>query len=113
MDIPVVGPSNRFLVQQRDRRWPRVLSTLLAISAALLLALGLVGWPRLKSTSIRYDLIRLRAEVVELERQEHLLAVELETQRSPERLAVRAAELGLVPPPNAEPASSSVWTEAP
>ena len=25
--------------------------------------LGLVGWPRLKITSIHYDLIRLRAEV--------------------------------------------------
>ena len=113
MDVPVAGPSNRFLVQQRDRRWPRVLSALLAISGVLLLALGLVGWPRLKSTSIRYDLIRLRAEVLELERQQHRLVVELERQRSPERLAERASELGLVPPPNAEPATSLIRSEAP
>jgi hypothetical protein len=98
MHVPVAGPTNRFLIQQRDRRWPRVLSTLLLVSAVVLAALSLVGWPRLRSTAIRYDLIRLRGEVDELRRQEHRLATELEVERSPERLATRARALGLTPP---------------
>ena len=102
MELPVVGPSNRFLVQQRDRRWQQVLSILLIVSAVVLTVLGLVGWPRLRSTAIRYDLIRLRAEVVELERERHRLAAELEKERSPARLAERARDLGLVTPPPAE-----------
>ena len=24
MDFPVIGPSNRFLIPQRDRRWPLI-----------------------------------------------------------------------------------------
>jgi hypothetical protein len=97
MDFPVIGPSNRFLIPQRDRRWPQVLSALIAVSALVVLALALVGWPRLKSTSIHYELIRLRAEVEELERRERALRLELERERSPERLAARARALGLVP----------------
>ena len=97
MDFPVIGPSNRFLIPQRDRRWPQVLSALVAASAMVVLALALVGWPRLKSTSIHYELIRLRAEVEELERRERALRLELERERSPERLAERARALGLVP----------------
>ncbi len=97
MDFPGLGPSNRFLITQRDRRWPHVLSAILLASAMLVLALGLVGWPRLRSTTIHYDLIRLRAEVQDLERREQKLRLELEVERSPQRLAARAAELGMVP----------------
>lgn len=97
MNLPNVGPSNRFFIAQRDHRWPYVLTALLAVSAMVVLALGLVGWPRLKSTSIHYELIRLRAQVRELEQRERLLVLELETERSPQRLAHRASELGLVP----------------
>jgi len=96
--LPVASPSNRFLVPQRDRRWPHVLSIVLLMSAVVLVALFLVGWPRLQSTSIRYELIRLRAEVRELERRERELSLELELERNPGSLAERAIEAGLVPP---------------
>jgi len=97
MDLPVIGPTNRFLIPQRDRRWPQVLSALIGVSAMVMVALALVGWPRLRSTSIHYELIRLRAEVEELEQRERVLRLELERERSPERLAARARELGMVP----------------
>jgi hypothetical protein len=97
MDLPVIGPSNRFLIPQRDRRWPQVLSALIGVSAMVMVALALVGWPRLRSTSIHYELIRLRAQVEELEQRERALRLELEHERSPERLAARAHELGMVP----------------
>lgn len=97
MELPIVGPSNRFLVPQRDRRWPHVLSTFLLIATLVVSALGLVGWPRLRSTSIHYDLIRLRSEVELLQARERSLSLELEWQRSPRALAERALELGLVP----------------
>ena len=97
MNLPGVKPSNRFLIPQRDRRWPHVLTALLGMSAMVVLALGLVGWPRLKSTSIHYELIGLREDVLELERRQRALELELELERSPERLAERAADLGLVP----------------
>ena len=98
MELPVVGPSNRFLVPQRDRRWPHVLSTFLLLAVLVVGVLGLVGWPRLKITSIHYDLIRLRAEVEQLQSRQRALSLELEFQRSPRMLAGRAVELGLVPP---------------
>jgi hypothetical protein len=97
MDHPVIGPSNRFLIPQRDRRWPQVLSALVGVSAMVVMALALVGWPRLKSTSIHYELIRLRAQVEALEQRERSLRLELEYERSPDRLAARAREIGLVP----------------
>lgn len=97
MDLPILGPSNRFLIPQRDRHWRQVLSALVGVSAMVVMALALVGWPRLKSTSIHYELIRLRAEVEELEQRERELKLELEHERSPERLAARARQLGLVP----------------
>lgn len=97
MELPVVGPSNRFLVPQRDRRWPHVLSTFLFLAVLVVGVLGLVGWPRLKITSIHYDLIRLRAEVELLQSRERVLRLDLEYRRSPQVLAARATELGLVP----------------
>lgn len=98
MELPVVGPSNRFLVPQRDRRWPHVLSTFLLLALLVIGSLGLVGWPRLRITSIHYDLIRLRAEVERLASRERALRLQLEYRRSPTVLAAAAAELGLVPP---------------
>ena len=97
MDLHGLGPSNRFLIPQRDRRWPHVLSLLLMVSALVVLALGLVGWPRLRSTSIHYELIRLRAQVTDLEQRQRSLMLELEFERSPENLAARARALGMVP----------------
>ena len=79
-----------------------MLSTFLLLAALVLGTLGLVGWPRLKITSIHYDLIRLRAEVDRLTLREHALRLELELQRSPQVLAERAGELGLVPPEDGE-----------
>lgn len=100
--ILVTTPSNRFLVPQRDRRWPQVLSIALLMSAVVLVALILIGWPRLQSTSIHYDLIQLRAEVRELERRESELKLELEAERNPAALAERAHGAGLAPPSPAE-----------
>jgi len=98
MTPSVSRPSNRFLVTISDRRWPRVLTTVLLAATLLLVALLLVGWPRLRSTSVHYQLTRLRAEVHELEQQERRLALELERERSPDRLAGQASRLGLEPP---------------
>lgn len=96
MQFPGAGPSNRFLIPQRDRRWPHALTALLLVSMLVVLALGLVGWPRLKSTSIHYRLIQLRSEVAELEERQRDVQLELERERSPGRLAARARDLGLV-----------------
>jgi hypothetical protein len=99
MDLPLVRPSNRFLVMERDRRWLSALGFLLLLAVVLAAALFLVGWPRLKSTSLHYDLVGLRARVEALQRRERELEIELEVERDPSRLAERAAALGLVPPP--------------
>lgn len=99
IDLGIALPTNRYLVHQRDRRWPRVLSSVLLVAAVVFGVLLLVGWPRLRSTSLHYDLILLRAEVLELEQRERNLALQLECERSPLTLAERARELGLVPPP--------------
>jgi hypothetical protein len=96
--LPQGRPTNRFLVRLPDRRMPRALMTALVMGAAMVLVLSLIGWPRLKSTSIHYDLIRLRDEVDALATQEHALGIELELERAPTRLEQRAAQLGLVPP---------------
>lgn len=98
MELPVASPSNRFLVPQRDRRWPHVLSVVLFMSVAVLTVLFLVGWPRLRNTSVHYDLIQLRAEVKELRRTERELSLELDVVRSPTGLAEQARRAGLVPP---------------
>jgi hypothetical protein len=68
------------------------------MSTVVLIALFLVGWPRLENTSIHYDLIQLRAEVAELTRQERALSLELEVVRNPARLVDDARSVGLVPP---------------
>ncbi len=98
---PVVYRTNRFLVTEPDRNWWRVLLKALAAAAVITATLFLVGWPRLRITAINYDLIRLRAEVHELTAQKRQLEVELERQRDPVGLAIRASELGLVPAPPA------------
>ena len=103
MQIPIAQPSNDYLVPQRDRRWGQAMAVVLAASVLMLFALGLVGWPRLKGTSINYDLIRLRGEIEDLELIERRLRADLEFERAPARLAERAAELGLAPAPSAEP----------
>jgi hypothetical protein len=97
MELPVTSPSNRFLVPQRDRRWPHVLSVVLFMSAVVLVTLFLVGWPRLENTSIHYDLIQLRDEVTELERRHRELSLELEVVRNPSALAEHAQSIGLAP----------------
>jgi hypothetical protein len=112
MNLPGLGASNRFFIPQRDRRWPHVLTALLAASALVVLALGLVGWPRLRSTSIHYELIRLRLQVDELEQRERELMLELEKERSPQRLEARATALGLVPSAPAGMAAPVVSGEA-
>ncbi len=101
MQIPAVGPTNRFLVAQRDRRWPRVLSTVLMLATGVVVVLMLVGWPRLESTSVHYDVLGLRSEVEVLEERARRLELELETLRAPRTLSERAQELGLTPPADA------------
>lgn len=98
MDLPVASPSNRFLVPQRDRRWPHVFTVVVFMSAVMLTGLFFVGWPRLRSTTIHYDLISLRSEVSDLERREKELTLELELVRSPVGLVERARLAGLAPP---------------
>ena len=98
VELPIVGPSNRFLTPQRDRRWLGVLAVLLAVATVVILVLFLIGWPRLKSTSIHYELIGLRAQVQDLERRERALRLELEQQRSPMRLRQEGHRMGLAPP---------------
>ncbi len=98
MELPLARPSNRFLVLERDRRWLGVLGSLLVLAVLVATALFLVGWPRLASTTLHYDLVRLRAEVAETEREVRTLEVELERERNPDRLAARAEAIGMVPP---------------
>lgn len=112
VETTVASPSNRFLKPQRDRRWPHVLSIVVLMAAVVLVALFLVGWPRLQSTSIHYGLIQLRAEVRELERRESELRLQVEAERNPARLAERARSAGLAPPtPEAMTADRTVGVE--
>lgn len=98
MRVPVLAPTNRYLVAQRDRRWPHALTMLLAVAGLVLATLIVIGWPRLRSTSIHYQLIGLRAEVRDLEREQRRLRLELEQRRTPAVLAAEARALGLAPP---------------
>lgn len=95
---PIAPPSNRFLVRRQDRSWYYAFTAALLISAAVMTILFLVGWPRLKTTAIHYELTEIRESLGELEEAKTALKVRLEQHRAPHTLAQRAAELGLVPP---------------
>ena len=96
--FPVVGPSNRFLVPQRDRRWPHVLSTFLLLAV---LVVGALGLGRLAAAQDHLDPLRShpppgRGGSARVQGT-GACRLELEYQRSPRVLALRAAELGLMP----------------
>ncbi len=95
---PIAPPSNRFLVRRRDRSWYYAFTGAVAISAVVMGVLFLVGWPRLKTTAIHYELTEIREQISSLHEEETALRVRLEQQRSPDTLARKAEELGLVPP---------------
>ncbi len=94
----VLRPAPRPVVWQPDRQWPRVLAAVLLLAGSIVALLMLVGWPRLETIAVHYDLMRLRAEVETLRRSERALTVELERERNPVALAARARALGLEPP---------------
>ncbi len=100
MSRPAIFPSPAAdrVVWQPDRQWPRVLAFALAVGVAVAGMLLVVGWPRLETIAVHYDLIRLRAEVTVLQRREKALTVRLEKERNPVSLARRATRLGLQPP---------------
>ncbi len=91
---PTPGP----VIWQGDRQWPRVLAASLAVGAVVAGLLLAVGWPRLQTIAVHYDLVRLRVEVAALERQERVLSVQLERRRNPAALGRAARALGLGPP---------------
>ena len=95
---PIAPPSNRFLVRRRDRSWYYAFTGALVISTAVVIVLFLVGWPRLKTTAIYYELTEIRENLDRLREQETALRIQLERQRAPTTLAARATELGLIPP---------------
>jgi hypothetical protein len=68
------------------------------LSVSLGLTLALVGWPRLQSVSLHYDLVRLRDDVEGLQHQSLDLESRLEALRAPQSLAVQAEKIGLAPP---------------
>lgn len=80
---------------QRDRKWPLAFSLLGLLSLALGLTLGLIGWPRLQSVSLHYDLVRLRTEVESLQIQARDLEAQMEQLRAPQTLGRQATALGL------------------
>jgi hypothetical protein len=94
----VLRPTGRSVVWQPDRQWPRVLAAVLLLGGVIAGLLMLVGWPRLQTIAVHYDLMRLRAEVEQLQRTERALTMELERERNPAVLAERAHALGLTPP---------------
>lgn len=98
MDVAIPRPTNRFLVRQRDRRWAHALISVLLIAVCLLLALTLIGWPRLRRTSLHYDLIQLQASVHELEYRERELILKLQGWQNPSTLARHAEKVGLTAP---------------
>ncbi len=98
MDIAIPRPTNRFLVRQRDRRWAQALVSVLLIAVCLLLALTLIGWPRLRRISLHYDLIKFQSDVHRLEQREKELILQLQKWQDPATLALRASGLGLEQP---------------
>lgn len=95
---PIPVPTNRHITAQRDRKWPLAFALLGLFSLALALTLALIGWPRLQSVSIHYDLVSLRSEVETLQHQARNLEAEMQKFRAPGALAVEAGRLGLAPP---------------
>lgn len=98
MQSPIYPPPNDTLVLRRDHRWPTAFALLALLALLLAASFALVGWPRLESISLRYDILRLRAEVESLRQEERSLEVELDSRRSPAALSERAKTLGLEPP---------------
>ncbi len=92
---PIPLPTNRHITAQRDRKWPLAFSLLGLLSLALGLTLGLIGWPRLQSVSLHYDLVRLRTEVESLQIQARDLEAQMERLRAPQTLGRQATALGL------------------
>ncbi len=95
---PILLPTNRHITAQRDRKWPLAFALLGLFSLALALTLAMIGWPRLQSVSIHYDLVRLRSDVEILEHQARDLEARMHELRAPESLTLEAGRLGLVPP---------------
>lgn len=98
VERPISLPTNRHITAQRDRKWPLAFALLGLFSLALGLTLALIGWPRLQSVSVHYDLVRLRTDVESLQHQARSLEARMERLRAPEALALEASRLGLTPP---------------
>ncbi len=98
IERPIPLPTNRHITALPDRKWPMAFAMLGLLSFALVLTLALIGWPRLESISIHYDLVRLRDDVEFLEYQVRDLEAQMEQLRAPEALGLRASLLGLAPP---------------
>ena len=98
IERPIPLPTNRHITALRDRKWPMAFAMLGLLSLALGLTLALIGWPRLQSISIHYDLVQLRADVEYLGYQARDLEAQMEQLRAPEALVLRASTLGLAPP---------------
>jgi len=98
IERPIPLPTNRHITALRDRKWPMAFAMLGLLSLALVLTLALIGWPRLQSVSIHYDLVQLRADVEYLEYQARDLEAQMEQLRAPEALGLQASLLGLAPP---------------
>ncbi len=98
IERPIPLPTNRHITAMRDRKWPMAFALLGMVSLGLGLTLALIGWPRLQSVSLHYDLVRLRAEVERLEYQARELDARLGQLRAPEALGFQASLLGLAPP---------------
>lgn len=111
MQRPIPLPTNRHIRAQRDRQWPLAFALLALLSATLTLALALIGWPRLQSISIHYDLVELRGEVEILEYRALDLEAHLHALRAPEVLAEQAERSGLVPPAVANAARLSAGAQ--
>ncbi|RLE33501.1 MAG: hypothetical protein DRJ61_07125 [Acidobacteria bacterium] len=95
---PIPLPTNRHITARRDQKWPLAFALLGLFSLTLALTLALIGWPRLQSVSLHYDLIRLRTDVEKLQHQARDLETTMERLRAPAALALEAGRLGLAPP---------------
>lgn len=104
MDRPVPRPSNRWIRAERDRRWPMAFAVLALLSVALVGALALIGWPRLRALTLHYEIAGLRTEVETLERQVDEAEGQVQALTAPEALetAALATGLGVPTPPQAE-----------